>query len=158
MQISFDKVTAGKLIEDKRGGFEDVYCGVEMIKFKLDEGDILSYKLAALLTVRISQQNGLEAWLSNQGLLYDNVRKDLKNYYSGEGVMIDGKRKGGCNGIYQEKDENGEVTIEGACENGLKGGAWKYYSNGLLTQEEFYKDGLLNGTTSTHFENLPKKL
>ena len=79
--------------------------------------------------------------------MYD-IPKNIKNYYDGTGIIIDGKKKGGCkDGVRQERDKNGEISFEGGCTNGTKEGAWKYYDNGFLAKEELYKNGVLEKMT-----------
>ena len=79
--------------------------------------------------------------------MYD-IPKNIKNYYDGTGIIIDGKKKGACpNGVRQERDKNGEISFEGGCTNGTKEGAWKYYDNGFLAKEELYKNGVLEKMT-----------
>ena len=79
---------------------------------------------------------------------FNDIPENIKNYYDGTGVLIDGKKKGACpNGVRQERDKNGEISFEGGCTNGTKEGAWKYYDNGFLAKEELYKNGDLKTRT-----------
>lgn len=158
IKIIFDDIVTKE--KYKLGEKEQGYYGVNFLevracgaktKVQLDTGDTLSYDGELIYMTQLIEGGELGVTTdlnASSSKLYrewvKDIKKNLQDYYSGKGIMIDGKRKGGCNGSYQEKDKNGEITLDGACENGLKMGAWKYYSNGFLIQEENYKDGLLN--------------
>ncbi|MGX2972603.1 toxin-antitoxin system YwqK family antitoxin [Helicobacter sp. T3_23-1059] len=94
-----------------------------------------------------TKDNKIEVSVQTIEYVYD-IPEHIKNYYDGTGVLIDGKKKGGCkDGVRQERDKNGEISFEGGCTNGTKDGAWKYYDNGFLAKEELYKNGVLEKMT-----------
>lgn len=181
--ISLGEITTMK--EQKTQGGRKLGCSVKEIKVKLDSGDTLSYKQGStsffgieipdfFYEVEFTQD---EFRLFNLGNIMSffgsgykgEIGENLKAYYSGDGLVIDGVRKGGCNGIKQLKDKNGKVLAEYTCTNGLRNGAykefdkagdiaamgnytpegkdglWKYYKDGLLYKEQNYKNDKLNG-------------
>lgn len=181
--ISLGEITTMK--EQKTQGGRKLGCSVKEIKVKLDSGDTLSYKQGStsffgieipdfFYEVEFTQD---EFRLFNLGNIMSffgsgykgEIGENLKAYYSGDGLVIDGVRKGGCNGIKQLKDKNGKVLAEYTCTNGLRNGAykefdkagdivvignytpdgkdglWKYYKDGLLYKEQNYKNDKLHG-------------
>lgn len=185
-QIQKTAITLGEITtmqEQETHNGRKLRCSVKEIKVKLDSGDTLSYKQGStsffgievpdfLYEVEFTQN---EFRLFNLGNIMSffgsgykgEIGENLKAYYSGDGLVIDGVRKGGCNGIKQLKDKNGKVLAE--CTNGLrngvykefdkagdiaamgnytpegKDGLWKYYKDGLLYKEQNYKNNKLNG-------------
>ena len=85
------------------------------------------------------------------GLIY--ARNDILLYYFGLGIMIDGVRKGGCNGKQQILRDD-KATLEIECANGLRNGIFtSRRADGTLQSETSYAQGLIDGETKTYYEN-----
>lgn len=81
-------------------------CSVDKISLTFDTGDTLFYDNNNSRFDYSARQskNGIQvnANLSNK---FSDIGQNISDYYLGFGVMIDGVRKGGCNGTQSFKDE-----------------------------------------------------
>ena len=148
IKVSFDKITTTS--ESKDG--KSASCEVSQVHLKYDTGITIFYdneNSRFKYSVRKGDK-GINV-STNIGSKIDDMQSDVRNYYTGRGIILNGKHIGGCNGTYQEKDKNGEVAIEGNCVGGLRDGVWKWFDNGFLEQETPYKNGLRNGTEKTYY-------
>lgn len=130
-------------------------CSVDKISLTFDTGDTLFYDNNNSRFDYSARQskNGIQvnANLSNK---FSDIGQNISDYYLGFGVMIDGVRKGGCNGTQSFKDEKKGLTEEIECANGIRNGVYKVKnSNGMTIIEGSYAQSLKDGVWKTYYEN-----
>ena len=150
IKVSFDDIiTKSKSDDGKRAS-----CAVQKIKLKYDTGDTLVYDNKDSRFEYDARKGDKGLTISTRiGSKMSDMQDDLWAYYTGLGVLINGTRKGACNGTFQDKDKNGEVAMEGNCVGGLRDGIWKWYDNGVFVEQETpYKNGLENGVEKFYYK------
>lgn len=123
-------------------------CSVDKISLKFDTGDTLFYDNNDSRFDYSARQskNGIKINANLDNKISD-IEQNISDYYSGLGLMIDGVRKGGCNGTQRFKDEKKGLIEEIECANGLRNGVSKeyYLSTDKVKISASYKAGLLDG-------------
>ena len=146
-QITKIEVALGKIttleINDKSGRAS---CSVDKISLKFDTGDTLFYDNNNSRFDYSARQSdkGIKINTNLTNKLTD-IRQNISDYYLGFGVMIDGVRKGGCNGKQTFKDEKQGIVEHIECANGIRNGAYKKFLNDTLILEGNYAQLLKDG-------------
>lgn len=162
-QIIFDDiVTISKYKKAKKNS-----CSADKIHLKLDTGDILTYNNDdSRFKFEVREKEKGVSVITTISSKIDDIDDDLRAYYPGQGLMIGGVKKGGCNGAYKDKNKEG-FNVSGNCINGLRDGVWTWTKEveqrntmgaalgmflgvgvpkDTITQTITYKNGLMNGT------------